>query len=315
MKASVALMVIFLGMLGIVNAVQNEGLVLVDTLYAELSLTNSIFHNMETDTYMYFPNYNSLEIRYGRNAWGEPGIVEGRGVVTFQVNPIPEGYDLTRAEIQAYSYWYVDNTNDLIWPMFFSSPYPVQLDHIQFEAMLPTVFGQTPLSSNIAVLQDSAFIGWVGTDITSSYLDDIQQSRIYSQYRLHFPAGYDVLGFQIDMASYGRTDWGIPKLVVTYQQDVSNSDDVVSPPESVLIKRLYPLPVHEVLHVELEKKYRSTASVFLYDLKGRLVNFYDKLNFQNDPVQLHLSDYSSGIYFLKVEAEQKCEVKRITIIK
>lgn len=314
MKAKVALMVIFLGMLGIVNAVQNEGLVLVDTLYAELSLTNSIFHNMETDTYMYFPNYNSLEIRYGRNGFGDPGIVEARAVASFPTVSVPMGYHVQRAEISLYCIWYWDNSSEYVWPLYYSTPYQVMIDHIQFDSILPVVFGQTSLISDIAVVQDSAYIGWIGSDVTNCYLDDIQQSRTYSQYRLHFPPGYDVFGYQADLVEYGRGDWGIPKFIITYQQDVSNSDEV-SPPASRMIKRLYPLPVHEVLNVELEEKYRSTASVFLYDLKGRLVNFYDKLNFHNDHVQLYLSDYSSGIYFLKVEADQKSEVKRITVIK
>lgn len=314
MKAKVALVVIFLGMLRIVNAVQNEGLVLVDTLYAELSLTNSIFYNMQTDTYMYYPHYTSLEIRYGRSGYGDPGILEGRGVVTFLVSSIPIGYHIQSAVFQAYCEWYWNNSSEWVWPLYYSTPYQVLVDHIQFDAILPSVFGQNALSPNVAVLQDSAYIGWVGTDVTSSYLDDLQQSRTYSQYRLHFPPEYDVSGYQVDLADYGRLDWGTPKLVITYQKDVSNSDDV-SPSVSGIIKRLYPMPVFGVMNIELDDKYRNSARLYLYDLRGRLIAAYDKSNFYNNLVQLQLPECPSGIYFLKVEAGQKSEIRRITIIR
>jgi len=314
MKAKVALMVIFLGMLGIVNAIQSEGIVLVDTLYAELSLTNSIFHNMETDTYMYFPNYTSLEIRYGRNGFGDPGIVEARAFVTFPIGSVPLGYHIHSAEISQYCEYYLNNSEDLIWPTYYSNPYQVMIDHIQFDSFLPSVFGQNALASNVAMLQDSGYIGWIGTDVTNSYLDDIQQERTHSQYRLHFPPGNDVVGYQADLVSYSRGPISPPKLIITYQKDVSNSDDV-SPPVSSLIKRLYPLPMRGILNIELEDKYNIAASIYLYDLKGRLVELYDDLNFQNDPIQLQLPDCPSGIYYMKVESGLKKEIRRITILK
>lgn len=314
MKAKVALMVLFLSIMGIVNAIQSEGIVLVDTLYAELSLTNSIFHNMQTDTYMFFPNYNSLEIRYGRNGFGDPGIVEARAVASFPTVSVPLGYHVQRAEISLYCIWYWDNSSEYVWPHYYSTPYQVVIDHLQFDSILPAVFGQTALTPDIAVVQDSAYIGWIGTDVTDYYLDDIQQSRAYSQYRLHFTPGFDVFGYQADLVEYGRGDWGVPRFILTYQRDVANSDDV-SPPVSSLIKRLYPLPVRGVLNIELQGMHRSTAMIYLYDLKGRIVHVYDKLSFNSDPVHLQLPDCPSGIYFLKVESGLKKEIRRITILK
>ena len=313
MKTKTVLILLFVGMLGIAAATPKID-VKVDTLYAELALTNSIFHNMQTDTYMYYPNYSSLEIRFARSAWGDPGIIESRGVVTFPVCSVPIGYHIQRAEIHLYCFWYLNNSQDWIWPCYYSTPYHVMIDHMQFDSILPAVFGQTALTPNIAVVQDSAYIGWIGTDVTNCYLDDLQQSRTYSQYRLHFLEEYDVSGYQADLVQYGRGDWGTPIFIITYQQDVSNSDEV-SPTVSSLVKRLYPLPARGVLNIELEDKHCNAASIYLYDLKGRLVYVYDKLNFNNDPVQLHLPDCSSGIYFLRVEAGQKSELKRITIFQ
>jgi len=311
-KPKTVLILLFIGMLGIAAATPKND-VIVDTLYAVLPLTNSIFHNMETDAYIFFPNYNSLEIRYGRNAFGDPGIIEVRGVASFQIPPLPMGYHITSVEFQAYCQWYLDNSNDWVWPHYYSYPYQVMIDHIQFQAISPEVFGQIALESDIVVLQDSAFIGWVGAYVTNSYIDDLQQARTYSQYRLHFPDGYDVAGFQADLVDYARGP-GYPRLIVNYQNDVSNSEEY-NPTIVNLINRVYPIPAQRLMNIEIEDKHSKATSIYLYDLKGRLVYVYDKLNFNNDPVQLHLPDCSSGIYFLKVEAGQKSEVKRITIIQ
>jgi len=314
MKAKVALIVILLGLTGIANANHNDDSVLVDTLYAVHSLTHSIYHNMETDDYMCYPNSSSLEILYGRSSFIGPGIIEARSIVTFQTTPVPEGYHIHSAEISLYCDWYWDNSHDWIWPHYYLTPYQVLIDHIQFESILPVVFGQAALAENVAVLQDSAHIGWVRTDVTESYLDDLQQSRSYSQYRLHFHPDYDVTGYQVDYVVYSRGPDSPPKLIVTYQNEVSNSDEAYTP-ESFLIKRLYPLPVHGILNIELEEKHRGTASLSLYDLKGRLVNSYDKLNFHNGPVQLQLPECPSGIYFIKVKAGRESEIRRISVIK
>ena len=96
-------------------------------------------------------------------------------------------------------------------------------DHLQFATIAPEAFDQIPLASNVAILQDSEYIGWVGTDITSSYLDDIQQSRVYSQYRWHFPPGYDVSGYAIDWVEYSRGPVASPKLIITYHKTVPDA--------------------------------------------------------------------------------------------
>jgi len=304
---------LFLCVLSSLSAAEGD-IEIVDTLYAELSLTNSIFHNMETNGYVYFPNFNSLTISYSRHSFIYEELTEARGVASFLIAPVPLGCHIQSVEFQSYCYWYLNNSEDWIWPHYYSTPYQVMIDHIQFDAILPAVFGQNTLSPNVAVLQDSAYIGWVETNITSSYLDDLQQSRSFSQYRLHFPPGYDVFGAEADFVEYSRGPISPPKLIVTYQKDVSSSDEVSLPISSV-IKRLYPLPMHDVLNIEIEVNKCSTTSVHIYDLRGRHVFTYKDLCLSGDPVQLQLPECPSGIYFLKVEAGQQSEIRRITIIK
>ncbi|MDZ4121506.1 MAG: T9SS type A sorting domain-containing protein, partial [Candidatus Cloacimonadaceae bacterium] len=288
--------------------------VIIDTLYAEYPLTNTIYYNMQTGVYRIFSNYTSLQISYGRSSWDDPGIQESRGFVTFTANPAPNGYYIQSAEIRAYCWWYVADSYSWTWPDYYATPYQVMLDHIEYDSFTPAVFGQTALESDIAVLQDSAYIGWLGTDVTGSYLDDIQQSRVYSQYRIRFPAGYDVSGYDADLVSYSRGPNAGPRLIVTYLKDVSNSDEV-SPAITGLIKRMYPMPAHSVINIELDGKLNSTASVLVYDIKGRLVRVYRDLHIANDPLQLQLPDCPSGIYFIRVDNGTRSQVKKITLVR
>jgi len=291
-----------------------DELVLVDTVCAVIPLTNSIFYNMQTNAYSYFPNYATLEIRYGRNGWGDPGIIEVRAFATFQTQAIPHNYYIYRAELQFYCTYFFDNSDELVWPQYYSIPYQVLIDHIQFESFLPEIFGQQALSPNIAVLQDSAYIGWVGTDITNSYLEDIQQSRAYSQYRLHFPQGYDVSGYEVDMVYYGRGPEASPKLILTYHKTVSNNDAVL-PVHSDLINGIYPQPSRDVLNIEFIDKNTSSIDLSLYDLKGRLVHSETDIPILNGTTQLHITDYPSGIYYLKVTDRHRCQTRKFTIMK
>lgn len=99
MPIKVIALCMFLSMVFSLHAFKEEDIILVDTLYAELSLTNSIFSNMQTDAYMYYPHYTVLEISYGRSGFGAPGIIEGRGVASFQIPPPTHGIPYTKCHI------------------------------------------------------------------------------------------------------------------------------------------------------------------------------------------------------------------------
>ncbi len=292
----------------------DDQFVLVDTVYVELAgLTGTIFYNMLDNTYVYYPNETSLSIGYGRSPWGNPGIREYRSLVTFQTRQIPTDYFIHSVILQAYCQYYVDNSEDLIWPHYYSTPYPVQVDHLSFATIAPEVFNLIPLSANVAVLQDSAYIGWIGTDITNSYLDDIQQSRTYSQYRWHFPPYYDVSGYAQDWVSYSKGPVASPKLIVTYHKTVSVSDETL-PIQCDLINGIYPHPSRSILNIVFKDKNTSSIDINLYDLRGRLVHSESYIPILSGVIQFHINDYPSGIYFLKVTDRHRSQMKKITIV-
>jgi hypothetical protein len=290
-------------------------LVLVDTVYAEPApLTGTIIYNIDYHTYSFYPNLTALYIGYGRYSFDTPGIQEARAFITFPLQNIPIGYYLFSAEIQLYCLTYMDNSDESEWPHYYSTPYPVNVDHLQYETIAPSVFNQTSLESNIAVLQNNAFLGWVSTEVTNSYLDDVQQARAFSQYRLRFPAGYDVSGYEVDEVIYARVSWGTPKLLLTYHKTVANSDQIL-PVQSELINQIYPQPANNILNIELTGKNYPKAELSIYDVKGRLVHLETNMRVQSGLIHIPIQDYPSGIYFIRYRTIQQTEIKKVIILK
>jgi|GEM_PF-1208003 len=319
MKARIAVILILIGLVGRVNATQNE-MVIVDTLNCVYSLTNSVFYHTQSQEYYYYPNNNRLTASFGEHIGGPPGVSRGRAFATFYTQPVPDGYTIHSAELWAYCVSYGDNGNSMVWPHYFSTPYQVVIDHVQFDSWVPSIYGQPSLAYSFAVLQNlnSAGIGWIGTDVTHRYLNDIQNSRVYSQYRIRFnSSNTDVTWgvFDFDKVSYARSTqtWG-PWLIITYHKKVSISDPT-NIFQQELIRQVYPQPSRDILNIEFNKIDNSSIEFSLFDLKGRLIHSEKSLSRQNGIVQIPTRDYPSGIYFILINDGHRSQVKKITIVK
>jgi len=318
MKRLLLMLLILFSMILRIYADGHES-VLVDTIYSEPNpMTGNIIYNMESHDYYHYPNMTSLIIAYNMRFDLPVGIEESRSFVTFETRPVPNNYIISSVTLQLYCWYYWDNGIDLVWPHYSSEPYSVIIDHIQFDTIAPSVFDITPLTANVGVLQDSAYIGWVSSPVTECYLDDIEQSREYSQFRLRFPPGHDIVGYSSDFVYYENSPSSFcsfnPHLIVTYHKPVSNSQDV-EPLQTQLIKLIYPQPSKNSVNIEFMDKENKPINLSLYDLRGRLVHSEINVAKKNGIAKIPTLDYPSGIYFLKVKADNKSEVRKITILK
>jgi len=298
---------------------QDDDSVLVDTIYCEPNpMTGAIYYNMDFHDYYHFPNISFLDIGYAYAQFIGSGIFEFRSFITFETRPVPNNYIIASVTLQLYCCYYWDNGIDLVWPHYYTTPYTVNIDHIQYETIAPSVFDIESLTSNVGVLQDSAYVGWVSSLVSESYLDDIEQSREYSQFRLRFPPGHDIGLYEADYVAYANNPTSSnsydPHLIVTYHKTVSNSQDVESIPNQ-LIKQVYPQPSKNSVNIEFMGKENKPINLSLYDLRGRLVHSEINVAKKNGIAKIPTLDYPSGIYFLKVKANKKSEVRKITILK
>ncbi len=293
--------------------------VLVDTIYSEPNpMTGTIYYNMDYHDYYNFPNLTTLDIGYGYAQFVGTGIFELRSFISFETIPVPNDYVVANVILQLYCWRYWDNGIDLVWPHYYTTPYSVNIDHIEYETLAPSVFDLEPLTSNVGVLQDSGHVGWVSFPITESYLNDIEHSRGYSQFRLRFPPGHDIGLYEADYVSYSNNPTSSnsydPHLIVTYHKTVSNSQEV-EPMQNQLIKQIYPQPCINSFNIEFMEKSNKNISLSLYDLRGRLVYSENNLKSKKGYFQIQNLDYPSGIYFLNVKYGERSQVKKITIIK
>ncbi len=293
--------------------------VLVDTIYAEPNpMTGTIYYSMDYHDYYNFPNQTSLEIGYGYAQFVGTGIFELRSFISFETIPVPNDYVISSVMLRLKCQYYWDNGTDFIWPHYYSTPYSVNIDHIQFGALEPSVFDVESLTSSVGVLQDSAYVGWISFPITESYLNDIEQSHDYSQFRLRFPPGHDISLYEADVVNYSNNPTSSsshdPHLIVTYHKSVSNSEEV-TPMQEQIIKQIYPQPCINSFNIEFMEKSNKNISLSLYDLRGRLVYSENNLKSNKGLFRMQNLDYPSGIYFIKVKDGKRSQVKKITIIK
>lgn len=106
---------------------------------------------------------------------------------------------------------------------------------------------------------------------------------------------------KIYAATYGRGLWISPVY-----------EGVLSTNEIEVFKSLnvYPVPAKNYLNVEWNENYLSELRVF--DSSGKLVYFENDVNLTNNH-QINVSEFSAGIYFLRVNNENGIFTKKISI--
>ena len=89
-------------------------------------------------------------------------------------------------------------------------------------------------------------------------------------------------------------------------------------PQEYKINNPYPNPFNPVINVEIEIPEDQSMKIYIYDIRGRLV---ERL-FENKPlkegyhtIRWDASNFSSGIYFMKFEGMNTRTIKKVTLLK
>ncbi|WP_339611939.1 T9SS type A sorting domain-containing protein, partial [uncultured Planktosalinus sp.] len=106
---------------------------------------------------------------------------------------------------------------------------------------------------------------------------------------------------KIYAATYGRGLWVSP-----VYDGVLNSNEI----EIFNSLKAYPVPANDFLKVEWNENYLSEIRIF--DSTGKLIFFENEINLTNT-LQINVSDFSTGIYFLRVNNEKGIFTKKISI--
>lgn len=78
---------------------------------------------------------------------------------------------------------------------------------------------------------------------------------------------------------------------------------------------IQPNPCGESAVIDYRLSKSSQVSIRLYDLKGRLIKVLVDGQETGHNKQVHLSGLASGIYFIRIESGDRCEIRRVTVVK
>ena len=99
---------------------------------------------------------------------------------------------------------------------------------------------------------------------------------------------------------------------------IHNEIDEVELPDSFSVKDAYPNPFNPIVNIDIEVASQSILNVNVYNIKGQLVDnlvsnkFFDR-GYYN--LTWNASEFSSGIYFVKFNIDNKSFVKKVTLLK
>lgn len=154
----------------------------------------------------------TIEVRSGRNE----NLIT-RGFVSFDLTALPSGITVEKATLKLYQTSIIGN------------PYGVggnlKVDHLDYgDSLANDDYNRASLSSNIGTLSSNANVEWKELEVTDRVRDDLNNSRIRSQFRLHFTTeniGGDVTGdfayFESGDNSTGTSN--LPQLVIRYHKN------------------------------------------------------------------------------------------------
>jgi hypothetical protein len=277
----------------------------------EVDLQNGSVYGNISSTY-------AVKVRVGWSRdWYDSQFYEYRSIMSFDTQQVPEEYAISSAILYMKCSYYHDDTDGNIWPMYYNTPYPVRCDHISFgPTLVNSAFWCEPLDANIGTLQDSAYVGWVGLNVTESYVEDVQMVREFSQYRFYLPwgpdtlTGYNIIGYLTQRWDFDPSNG--QKLEVSYVSTVDNQDNVVEPETTV---QIYPQPANAWIQVKVMQSPYNTFDMDLYNLKGQLISKYRNLNNTPEGSRITLPDLDPGVYLVRVTNGKQSTIDKITVIK
>ena len=99
---------------------------------------------------------------------------------------------------------------------------------------------------------------------------------------------------------------------------IYNEIDEVELPDSFSVNDAYPNPFNPIVNIDIEIASESVLNVNVYNIKGQLVdNLVSNKFFARGYYNLtwNASEFSSGIYFVKFNIDNKSFIKKVTLLK
>ena len=237
----------------------------------------------------------------------------GRSFISFELPPIPNGYELDSVCVRLYQYYSCGDGD--IWgnqepfPLFYGEELPCIMDHIDYGDELDVsdwtkgdLGDPGTLDINIGCISNCEDIGYRYLDITEYVLNDYNNSRDKTQYRIRFEVNTDWdnltddLGF---LTSFEDPEHD-PLIVIYLKSNSSIEENTIIFVDNI---SLYPNPVNCELICKFSLAEQKEVEMTLFNIKGQKVkNVLNRFVRAGDKsLTIDMKCLSNGIYFLKID--------------
>jgi hypothetical protein len=252
-----------------------------------------------------------------------------RGFIAFDIPCIPSNYILESAILNIFQSLSVGN--DIIgeYPIFnmqtgIIEP-PCFIEHLDYGYTLDeTDFFLTPLHF-IGTISDTPEEGWRSIEVTEYVLDDIENTRPFTQYRLRLSLDTDNDSFMDALYFRGGdspTDQD-PFIVLIYEQENNIDDDYCL--GNLVEFSNYPNPFNPETTISFKISCRDAkdTEIVIYNIKGQIIKTFpisnSSLQISNQVVwdgrDSNGKRVGSGIYFYKISAGKSSAMKKMLLLK
>ena len=310
-----------------------------DTLYSDYNLDGGIAYQYELNNYLIHQGTgNAGSVGDGYNIYLF-NWQYSRGYYTFSLDEIPydsAGFDLISATFQLFQYFSTGNNENGVYPIWDipgGDTNYCYLDHVDYGNSLDVSdwtagdidSNQTlyPLYTIVTTTPDT---GFRNIDVTELVLDDINNFRDKSQFRIYFPIGtdydqwWDGVGFSgIPYPLMYRR----PKLIIEHQTlSIDDDNNQNSEPEYFYIENAYPNPFNSSITIEYQINKSDEYQLLVYDIKGRTINILRSKFHSHGLYKAQWigktqsgSDAPNGIYFIKLMGRDNNKIFKINLLK
>lgn len=300
---------------------------IIDTLYSIPELDGSITHSPGLSYFGIGTNspYGIVGDYYSNILWD---YFFNRSFFAFELPIIPEGYFLALSHI--YIYQFTSEGNGIVgnYPIFDMSSGtfepPCLIEHLDYGYTLDeTDFFLSPLHF-IGTISDTPEVGWRSIEVTEFVLDDIENERPFTQYRLRLAIDMDedqyvdALGFPTS-----ETSMDLKPFIIYVIEEDSNISNEQLPENQVYFLINYPNPFNPSTTISFLILEEGIVELSVYNIKGQKIRslLNDQITTGEHSIVWDGKDASgkkvgSGIYLYRLNVNGKIEaIKKGILLK
>lgn len=274
---------------------------IVDTIYTENSLQGGISFFPGAGAYLYgiFNPQQDFLVGDWYDQWYLNEPVSTRAYLSFSIQPVPTNHQIDSVFIMINQYQCYNNDSPGVFPIWNVPPYifPCNLYHVDYGMTLEPADFEPEIFSLVGGITSDSVNGWKKLNITSAYLQDLNQSRPYYQVMLKFDVLTDY-DYSIDGVYFFTSYSYYPEhLIIYYSSTIATSDEITP---SLNFINIYPNPSRGQFSISISKG-SILQSVEMYNLKGQRVFTDNKLKMEKNNYQVDISPLklAPGVYILK----------------